>query len=58
MTGCEDPEFAQLDAYLRSQLAEAAESYATSVDLDARLKAALGAGTSDDDDDDVVAANS
>jgi hypothetical protein len=57
VTGCEDPQFAQLDAYFRAQLAEASESYAASVDLDARLKAALGAGTSDDDDD-AVAANS
>jgi len=57
VTGCEDPEFSQLDAYLRARLAEASESYVTSVDLDARLKAALGAGTSDDDDD-AVAANS
>jgi hypothetical protein len=51
VTGCEDPEFAQLDAYIRAQLARAAELYASSVDLDAMLEAVLGAGTHDTDDD-------
>ena len=55
MTGCEDPQFAQLDAYIRTQLARAAESYASEIDLDARLNAALEAGTSEDNDDTAAA---
>jgi hypothetical protein len=51
VTGCDDPEFAQLDAYIRAQLARAAESYGSSVDVDARLEAVLAAGTHDSDDD-------
>ncbi len=49
VTGCEDHEFAQLDAFMRPRLAQAAEAYASAVDLDARLKAVLGAGPCDDD---------
>lgn len=44
MTGCEDPEFAALDAYIRNQLAGAAETYTSQTDVDARLKAVLEAG--------------
>lgn len=51
MTGCEDHEFTQLDAFMRARLAQAAESYASAVDLDARLSAVLGAGPRDGDDD-------
>lgn len=50
MTGGEDHEFAQLDAFMRARLAQAAESYASAVDLDARLRAVLGAGPCDGDD--------
>lgn len=57
MTDYEDPEFAQLDARVRVQLGRAAESYASAVDLDARLTAALGAGTSTDDDDAAAASS-
>ncbi len=54
MTGCEDdPGFAALDARIRTQLAKAAETYASHVDLDARLKAILEAGLSNDQDDTV-----
>jgi hypothetical protein len=51
MTSCEDPEFAALDAYIRSQLAGAAETYASHIDIDAQLKAVLEAakeGTTDE----------
>jgi hypothetical protein len=47
MTTCEDPEFADLDAYIRSQLAGAAETYMAQPDVDARLKAVLEAGNDD-----------
>jgi hypothetical protein len=43
MTSCEDPDFAALDAYIRNQLAGAAETYASHIDIDARLKAVLEA---------------
>ena len=33
-----------LDTYIRSQLAKAAETYASSTDIDARLQAILTAG--------------
>ena len=52
MTGCEDdPGFAALDARIRAQLAGAAETYASRVDLDARLKAILEAEKSNGQDD-------
>jgi len=51
MTGCEDDlGFAALDAYIRAQLAKAAETCASYVNLDARLKAILEAGTGNDQD--------
>ena len=50
MTGCEDPRFAALDAYIRTQLAKAAETYASHIDIDARLKAALEAERNDGHD--------
>jgi hypothetical protein len=50
MIDCEDPEFAALDAYFRSQLAGAAQAYASDVDIDARLKAVLEAATEDEHD--------
>jgi len=37
VNGCDDPEFADLDTYIRAQLAGAAETYASHVDVDARL---------------------
>lgn len=43
MTACEDPEFAALDTYIRAQLAAAAETYASHIDYDAKLKAVLDA---------------
>lgn len=46
MTDCEDLEFAELDTHIRVQFAQAAEYHASAVDLDARLNAALKAGTS------------
>lgn len=52
MTGCEDdPGFAALDAHVCAQLAKAAESYESHVDLDARLRAILEAGTANDEGD-------
>jgi hypothetical protein len=44
---CKDPEFAVLDAYIPSQRAGTAEIYASHVDIDARLKAALEVVTQD-----------
>jgi hypothetical protein len=44
MTGCEDPEFTAVDAYIRSQLAGAAETYTSQIDIDARVKAVQEAG--------------
>jgi hypothetical protein len=55
MTGREDDrDFAALDAHIRTQLAEAAETYVSRVDLDARLKAILSAETGNGQDDTVV----
>jgi len=52
MTGCEDdPGFAALDAHIRAQLTRAAETYASHLDLDARLGEILEAGTANDQDD-------
>jgi hypothetical protein len=52
MTDCEDdPGFAALDAHVCAQLAKAAESCGSHVDLDARLRAILEAGTANDEDD-------
>jgi hypothetical protein len=42
-----------LDAYVRSQLAKAAETYASHVDLDARLMAVLQAARPEDGDPEV-----
>ena len=50
MTEPEDRDFAALDAYVRSQLAKAAETYAPHADLDARLAAALKAVKQEDED--------
>jgi hypothetical protein len=55
VTSCEDPELAALDAYIRSQLAGAAETYASHIDIDARLKAALEAAREDNHDDAAAA---
>jgi hypothetical protein len=41
MTGCDDPDVAALDAHMRTQFAKAAETYASQIDLDARLTAIL-----------------
>jgi hypothetical protein len=52
MSGCEDdPGFAALDARIRAQLARAAETYGSHVDLEARLGAILEAETADDQGD-------
>lgn len=42
MTSCDDSEFAAIDDYIRTQLAEAAQRYASQVDLDARVKEVIG----------------
>jgi hypothetical protein len=55
VTDCEDPEFAALDAYIRSQLAGAADAYASHIDVDARLKAVLEAADEDTRDDAAAA---
>jgi hypothetical protein len=47
MIAYEDPEFTALDAYIRSQLAEAAETYTSQTDVDSRLRAVLQAGSDD-----------
>ena len=41
MTSCDDPEFAAIDDYIRTQLTEAAQTYTSKVDLGARLKEIL-----------------
>jgi hypothetical protein len=51
----EDLDNAAFDASIRSQLAKAADTYASHVDLGARLKAIREAGRSDQDDDTAVA---
>lgn len=56
MTGCEDPEFGALDAYIRTQLARAADTYASQIDMDAQLEAVLEA-TNDDDRPGATAAD-
>lgn len=55
VTSCEDPEFAALDAYIRSQLAGAAETYASHIDVGARLKAVLEAAKEETHDDAAAA---
>ena len=55
MTSREDSEFAALDAYIRNQLAEAAKTYASHVDIGARLKAVLEAVTENTNDDAAAA---
>jgi RNA polymerase sigma factor (sigma-70 family) len=47
MTVFEESEFVDLDTYVRAQLARAAESYASQIDMDAKLQAALRGGTTD-----------
>jgi hypothetical protein len=39
----DDPEFAAIDDYIRTQLAEAAQTYASKADLDIRLEEILKA---------------
>ncbi len=55
MTSSDDPVYAALDAYIRSQLARAAEVHASHTDLEVRLAAVLAAGRNDDDDSTAVA---
>lgn len=43
MTSCGDSEFAAIDDYIRTQLAEAAQRYASQVDFGARLKEVIEA---------------
>jgi hypothetical protein len=50
VNGCEDPEFVDLDTYIRAQLVGAAEVYASHVDVDARLATILEAGAKNDHD--------
>jgi hypothetical protein len=50
VTGYGDPGLADPDAYIRTQLARAAETHASHIDISARLKAALEAGRNDDHD--------
>jgi hypothetical protein len=47
MMDCDDPGFSHLDAYIRLQLARAAETYAQGVDIEARLAAILGTSHED-----------
>jgi hypothetical protein len=42
----EGSEVEALDAYIRSKLTEAAETYASGADMDAKLQAILASGTS------------
>jgi hypothetical protein len=55
MTAGEDSAFAALDAHIRTELAGAAATYASCVDLRVRLAAILAAGTLDDGDDAAAA---
>lgn len=57
MTGCEAPRISALDAYIRTQLAKAAETHASYIGIGVWLEAALGAGRNDDHDG-TPAANS
>ena len=50
MTGREDSGPAALDSYIRSQLAGAADTYASHVDVSARLELIRGAGNSNQED--------
>jgi hypothetical protein len=50
MTGCDDPEFADLDAYVTAQIAEAAQAYSSQVNISARL-AAIHQAAQDDQTD-------
>lgn len=47
MTSCDDPEFAAIDDYIRAQLTEAAQTYASKADLGPRLKEILEAEAAD-----------
>lgn len=44
MSGGKDHELAALDAYIRAQLREAAETFTSQADLDARLEAIFNTG--------------
>jgi hypothetical protein len=55
MTGPEDDrDLEALDAHIRTQLAEAAKTYVSHVNLDARLKAILQAETGNGQDETVT----
>jgi len=41
MSGCDNNEFAAVDDYIRAQLTQAAEAYASQADIDAKLKSVL-----------------
>jgi hypothetical protein len=43
LTGCDDPDFAAIDDYIRTQLAEAAQTYTSRADPDVRLRQILKA---------------
>lgn len=55
MTGFEARDSTALDTYIRRQLAGAAETYASHLDVDARLAAIQEAGTKNDHDDTAAA---
>jgi RNA polymerase sigma-70 factor (ECF subfamily) len=55
MTRHDNPDFDALDAYVREQLSRAAETYASWVDVDARLKAVLDVDSSQQDNDATAA---
>jgi hypothetical protein len=50
MTGSEDRGSTALDIYIRAQFAGAAETYASHINMEARLRAVLEAGRADDHD--------
>jgi hypothetical protein len=47
MTDCDDPDVSELDAYIRLQLARAAETCAQHIEIEARLSAILGTSYED-----------
>lgn len=53
----EEPDFVALDEYIRSQLASAAETYASGTDFRATVQAIMMSGK-DTDHDDAVAEDS
>jgi hypothetical protein len=54
MADREDRALADLDAYFRTEFAKAADTFASSTDIDVRLQAILATGTGNDYDSTVV----